>query len=52
VWHFKELFSEKEDESIEDMLHILRLFPKMIEEDDNRESFRDISKEELCGVLD
>jgi hypothetical protein len=34
------------------MFHLLIIFLKMIEQVDNREFFRDIYKEELCGVLE
>jgi inhibitor of KinA sporulation pathway (predicted exonuclease) len=52
VSHFKALFAEKEHESIEDMLHLLRLFPKMLDQEDNKYFFKEITLEELCGVLD
>jgi hypothetical protein len=34
------------------MLHLLRLFPKMLEQDNNREFNKVITVDELQGVLD
>jgi hypothetical protein len=34
------------------MLHLIRHYPKMIEHTDNRELYREITKEEICGLLE
>jgi hypothetical protein len=51
VSHFKNLFFKKEHESTTDMFLLLRLFLKMLVQDDNKEFNKEIIVDELHGVL-
>jgi hypothetical protein len=51
VDHFKDLFMELQQEKVGEMLKLISLFPKLVDREENRELFREVSKEELRAVI-
>jgi hypothetical protein len=39
-------------EKVGEMLKLISMFPRLVDQVDNMDFFREVSKEELCGVLD
>jgi hypothetical protein len=51
VDHFNNLFKEPPQVKMEEVLKLISFFPRMIEEEDNRDLFHEISKEELLAII-
>jgi hypothetical protein len=51
VNHYSNLFKEPTQSKMAEILKLIFLFPQLIEEEDNRALFQEISKEELLAII-
>jgi hypothetical protein len=52
VNHFKELLSESTSEKVGEMLNLISIFPRLVEEENDRYFLIEVSKEELEAIID
>jgi hypothetical protein len=51
VAHFEKIYREPRHSKVVEMLKILSYFPSLVEDDDNREFYKEISQEELFATI-
>ena len=51
VNHFQRLFKAPPQASIEEIIRLAQMFPRFVEEEDNRELMKEVSEDELKEVL-